>query len=46
MTETLNIMTETLDENDQKAGHFCKLPLFVRQSDTRLNFTVILLVEI
>jgi len=33
------------NENDQKAGHLCRLPLFVRQADTRLNVTVILLVN-
>jgi hypothetical protein len=38
-------MTETLDENDQKAAHVCGSPLFVRQADARLNFTVILLVN-
>jgi hypothetical protein len=35
-------MSETLNETEQKAGHLCAVPLFVRQADTRLNFTVIL----
>jgi len=36
-------VSETLNESEQKAGQLCGSPLSVRQADTRLNFTVILL---
>jgi hypothetical protein len=38
-------MSATFNENEQKVGHLCGSPLVVKWTDTRLNFTVILLVR-